>query len=208
MSGVEASSELAEWGVWASVAAAGFAAVAAGLALWTALMNRTLVRAATLPELGAINVVGGAPRLLEITNGGGGLASYIHVVWVVDPHVVEADVAAYLKAGDQLRVAAVMDPSPDAVGCAVLLCRDARGDRHGWSGDGEHTVVRRRPWRKTPALDPRAFFSDAYPDIDLDRLEAADHTIPMRLSEGYASSSYPKGLFVAAEEDADDEASG
>jgi hypothetical protein len=30
----------------------------------------------------------------------------------------------------------------------------------------------------------------------------------MRMSEGYASSSYPKGLFVAAEEDADDEASG
>lgn len=86
----------------AGVASALFAAVAAGFALWTALQSRALVRATLMPDLSAIEHLGGQYRVLAIAKGGGGLAKLVHVLWVVDDKKVEGDVAAFLRGGDRL----------------------------------------------------------------------------------------------------------
>lgn len=178
-------------GASAAVVSAIAAAIAAALALWTALLNRTLVRAATDPELGAINLVrDDHHRYLEVTNGGGGLASYVEVVWVVDGRMVSGNVRAFLKAGDHISLAASLNPAEELDGPAVLVCRGARGDRHGQSLDGARKIVRRRPWKREPTLDVHAFFAEAYPAVTLEGLPSAKYEVRAKASELWAGQPH------------------
>jgi len=177
----------------AGVASALFAALAAGFALWTALQSRALVRATLMPDLSAIEHLGGQHRELAIANGGGGLAKLVHVLWVVDDKKVEGDVAAFLRGGDRVVVAAAVPSQRGPRVAGVLTCMDAARNQYVWSVDDHRKVARRRRWRKPLApFDAWECLMEFYPDVDRSVVTDAGWTLPAKKSEMFASSSYPK----------------
>ncbi len=181
---------------WAGIIGAVAAAVAALASLAAVLQNRRLIRASLLPHLAGVSISGRQHPELEIRNGGGGLAMAVRFIWVSEGHIAEGAAAATIRGGSDVLVAASLPTRNLTSSQGVLLCKDVRGDHYAWSLDGHDRVWRRRWWRrgKPSAPEARACFCEFYPGTRLSDLRLVEWTLPFKMSEGRASSSYPKTL--------------
>jgi hypothetical protein len=164
---------------WAGIAGALFAALAAGFALWTALQNRVLLKAALLPELATVVTESEVPRL-EIRNGAGGLAMTVLMLWTHRGRYAEGHVVAFLRQGEGVTVAAAFDRQDLDESHSVVACRDVRGDYYYWSLDGHREVARERRWwrRGESSFDLRSRFAKWYPDSDLGSAKKGQWSVP------------------------------
>lgn len=178
---------------WAALLSTIFAAVAAIFALWTALQNRALLKASLEPELAAVFLIGsGVHPLMEVRNGGGGLARVVEFVWAKGDSKVSGYCAAFLSAGEYARIAAALPLESASEG--GLACKGPNGDHYAWSFDGHYVRARRRPWRRSPSVDLAGCVRRWYPHLDLDALADAEMSNLRPFSEAPASSSFPKSV--------------
>lgn len=177
---------------WASLGGLFFAAAASAIALWTALQNRALIRAALLPRLTTSLAESASTHpQLHISNAGGGLALNIRFVWARGGYCVDGEggVRTFLKPGDTIEIAAAVPRSEPWWG--VVSCEDVDGNLYAWSYDGHSAFARRRRWRKTPALEIKKLYRSWYPDWPLDRHLGAESRVLTRMSGMYPSSAFP-----------------
>lgn len=185
---------------WAGVLSTLFAALAAAFALWTALQNRSLIKASLEPALAAVFLMGGRSHpMMEVRNGGGGLASVVEFVWAIGDSKVAGHCAAFLAAGECSRVAAALPFEPESFG--GLACKAPNGDWYAWSFDGHACRVRRRPWRRSPRLDLAECVREWYPALGLDRLTDVEVKIIRPFSQAPASSAFPKTVHPSLAEE-------
>lgn len=184
---------------WAGILSALFAALAAVFALWAALQNRALIKASLEPELAAVFLMGDPSHpMMEVRNGGGGLASLVEFMWTIGDSRVEGHCAAILAAGECARVAAALPFEGESFG--GLACKGPNGDWYGWSFDGHECRVRRRLWRRSPHLDLAECVRKWYPGLSLDRLTDVEMRIIRPFSDAPASSAFPKTVHPSVAE--------
>jgi hypothetical protein len=191
---MSAASAANDFGVaeWASLVGAVAACIAVLAALWTVFQNSRMLTQALQPELAGVVVHGQAVPLLEVHNTGGSSAIIPSFLWHNEGVYAEGGIAGAVASGEYRTVAAYVPGAlKDSIG--LFLYKDSRGTWFARSLDDHFVRWPRRWWqRKDWRPDIREVFSQFYPQVSLDQAKAIDYTIPFRMSELWASSSFPK----------------